>query len=837
MLTKIEAEFRKMHISDVSYKISLNLNKGETFSGSTEITFSLTNPCELWLDYKGQEIHSLAINSQPSQIIYKSFRVYLQNLVSGQNIIQISFISEYSHDGLGLHSIHDPEDDEIYLYSQFEPFAANRVFPCFDQPDIKSYFTLTISSPSDWNVISNTSAQDIRKESNTQNTHFFHTTHVISTYLVAICAGPYAFKSIDYRIPLSFYCRKSMAKYLDADLYGLWTKRGFEFYEKFFNYPYPFTKYDQVFVPEFNFVAMENVGCVVYDDKFLFKDGKTQSKLLRACSIFMHEMSHMWFGNLVTMKWWDDLWLNESFATIISPLCMIKSSNEYLPNEPVQVFLKDLFPETSLYYYIKSRHGLELDQIKSTHPIYNSISHTIEIFSYFDAITYEKGSCVLKQLIYIVGEEKFSQALGVYFRTFAYKNAEFHNFFSIISQFSPDYDLATWADLWIKQAGVNNIYPFATRDHNGKILSLEIKQKPTLNEFPTIRPHCFDLGFYDDDLQLKSLEKVFIKDQSTMVSCQEGKFYILIDAGHNDFCKISLDSESLSFFLKDLSRIKSELHRLQIYGAIWDSFVDLKITNKEYLAFARANLMTEKQIFNLRFLSKTCMRCLFKYTMTEEMISEESHMIFEILLERVGCFDENSKQTVQKLTVGIMDKVEDIEKIVKMMVEGQEFSQAIRWEILKKYSIVSNDAQVLVQAEKMTDKSLQGHLEYLYCESAYPSLRIKEASWKKLIKDGPSMPKFYRIAMMKGFNQIKQKYLLTQYGLRYFFQILKISNDSDFEFCMDFVNYMFPGYMNTAEAIEYIEAMLEDLPIERNDVRRMLVDKLENLKNKIKRSL
>ena len=351
--------------------------------------------------------------------------------------------------GEGLHRFVDPVDDAVYLYSQFETADAKRLFACFDQPDLKARYRLTVTAPADWKVVSNATAQVDAGGPGGAAVHRFAPTEILSTYLVALVAGPYAEwrdEHVDATgvIPLGLYCRASVAEHMDADRLFHETKQGFDFYHANFGIRYPFGKYDQLFVPEFNAGAMENAGAVTFLEDYVFRSRVTRSLYERRNETVLHEMAHMWFGDLVTMAWWDDLWLNESFATFASVLCQAQAT-EY--REAWTTFAN-----------VEKSWAYRQDQLPSTHPVAADIPDLQAVEVNFDGITYAKGASVLKQLVAYVGLDPFLAGLRAYFEAHKWGNATFDDLLGALEEASGR-DLSGWGAQWLKTTGLNLLRP------------------------------------------------------------------------------------------------------------------------------------------------------------------------------------------------------------------------------------------------------------------------------------------------------------------------------------------------------------------------------------------
>ncbi len=399
VLTRAEAEARAARVSDVAYELSLTLPAGELeYRGETTITFSvsaLDDP--LFIDYKGQRITRLVINGNDADVDLRDNRLWLPaDRLEGRNRVTISYENRYDDTGDGFHRFVDPEDGSVYAYSNFQPFASHRLFPCFDQPDLKATFALEVTAPSDWAVISASREIHTEPAGPGMTHHRFETTARFATYLLALVCGPWeVVRDESGPVPFGLYTRKSLMPRLAVDADELFeiTRQGFDFYSELFDQPYPFTKYDQLFMPEFNVGAMENVGAVTIHDGFVFRDPPTDTQRLDRAEVVLHELAHMWFGNLVTMRWWDDLWLNESFATYISFVALTQATRFTSSWRTFNASIK--LP------------AYRADQLPTTHPISADATDTDTALLNFDDITYGKGASTLKQLVAGIGEDGF----------------------------------------------------------------------------------------------------------------------------------------------------------------------------------------------------------------------------------------------------------------------------------------------------------------------------------------------------------------------------------------------------------------------------------------------
>ncbi len=492
LLTEFEAKERASRVSDVAYTLFFDLNADkETYSGRATTQFHYrpsTDAFQLTIDFETGTVKTLLVNGTKVETpTYNGFFVTLPTsyLKPGTNSVEIEFEKPFSKSGDGFYRFKDPEDGRVYTFTDFEPFNANKLFPCFDQPDLKATYTMEVLAPNDWTVI--TAVRENKTKSEQGRVRwFFPTTLPFSTYIFSLHAGPYhvwksTAKTQAGTIPLRLFARKTLAKYIDAQNWFKISTQGFQFFNAYFDTFYPFKKYDQVIVPDFNAGAMENVGAVTFSERFVFRGEPTRAQLLDRADVILHEMAHMWFGDLVTMKWWNDLWLNESFATFMAALASAEAT-EF--KEAWQVFYED----TKTWAYWE-------DGLVTTHPIEVPVLSTDQAFANFDGITYGKGASVLKQVHFLIGAERFKAGVRDYFKKFAYKNAERKDFVSSLEQASGSNVLANWTGEWLQTKSFN-VLEAEFKCDGGKITDFLVHQKLEDPEHSTLRAHKTRVGLY-----------------------------------------------------------------------------------------------------------------------------------------------------------------------------------------------------------------------------------------------------------------------------------------------------------------------------------------------------
>jgi aminopeptidase N len=573
-LTRDQAVERAALVTVHSYQIHLDVTDGSgapgkrTFRSITTVVFDALAGADTVIDIAADTIRSASLNGQDLDVsgYDESTGIPLRGLAD-RNVVVVDADCRYSNTGEGLHRFVDPVDDETYLYSQFETADAKRMFACFDQPDLKATFDLQVTAPEHWKVVSNGATVSVEHAEN-GSVHTFATTPRMSTYLVALIAGPYAVWNDAYsdehgEIPLGIYCRASLAPHMDSERLFTETKQGFGFYHKNFGLPYAFGKYDQLFVPEFNAGAMENAGAVTFLEDYVFRSKVTRASYERRAETVLHEMAHMWFGDLVTMTWWDDLWLNESFATFASVLCQAEST------EYAEAWTTFATVEKSWAY--------RQDQLPSTHPIAADIPdlHAVEVN--FDGITYAKGASVLKQLVAYVGLDHFLAGLRDYFQTHAFGNAGFSDLLSALEKASGR-DLSNWGKQWLKTTGLNTLRPDFDVDDDGEFTRFAVTQSGAAPGAGETRVHRVAVGIYDDDpdgsgkLVRVHREELDVDGSSTevpaLVGVSRGKL-VLVNDDDLTYCSLRLDPESLQTALDRIADIAEPLPRTLAWSAAW----------------------------------------------------------------------------------------------------------------------------------------------------------------------------------------------------------------------------------------------------------------------------
>src|SRR3954452_7540301 len=599
-LTREEAATRAALLDVTSYSIDLDLTTGDkTFESTTTLRFTCREPgAETFADLVGAIIHEITLNGErvDEASAYQDSRIRLTGLQE-ENELVVRADCAYSHSGEGLHRFVDPVDGRVYLYTQFEVPDARRVFTTFEQPDLKSVYTWTVVAPEEWKVVSNAPTPEPESLGDGRARWSFPESKRMSTYVTALIAGEYhehldSYQGRNGTMQLGHYCRQALVEHLDVEELLLLTKQGFEFFEEAFDFPYPFEKYDQLYVPEYNAGAMENAGAVTLRDEYLPRSRQDAAFYEFRCSVILHEMAHMWFGDLVTMKWWDDLWLNESFAEWACYHAAVEATE---------------FDESwTGFANARKNWALRQDQLPSTHPIAADNYDLQAVEVNFDGITYAKGASVLKQLVAWVGLDNFLLGLRSYFGKHAFGNSEFSDLLSALEE-SSGRELDSWAKEWLQTSGVNTLTPRFEVDDEGSYSSFSVLQSAVV-EHPTLRRHRIAIGLYDsvpneqgeERLVRRTTVEVDVEGESTPIAELVGARQpdlLLLNDGDLTYAKIRLDERSLATVVGGLSRLDDSLARALCWGAAWDMTRDAEMRATDFVHLVLGNIAVETDAF------------------------------------------------------------------------------------------------------------------------------------------------------------------------------------------------------------------------------------------------
>ncbi len=735
-LTRKDAIERSRQISEVSYELEVQLNaKSDFFSGKSLISFQIKDAgSPVRVDFSEGEIQALKINGveQPLEL-KRPYWIHLpsESLKVGANTVEVAYTHKYSRMGQGLHRFEDPETKDVFLYTQFEVNDAQRFMPCFDQPDLRATLELTVVAPKNWQVVSTTRESKVQSKNKNEKIWTFQKTAKIATYLFSLHAGPYkVWKDKFGDLELRLYARPSLARYIQPAEWFTITKQGFKFFNDFFAYPYPFGKYDQLIVPEFNAGAMENVGAVTFSERYVKRSQKTRDQRRGLAATILHEMAHMWFGNIVTMKWWNDLWLNESFASYLAAKSMFEAT------EFKEVWQEFFSREKGWAYWS--------DGLSTTHPIEADIPSVKAAFANFDGITYGKGASVLKQLQAYVGERGFKQGMQLYIRQHAFGNTELKDFVGALQKFT-EKDLTTWSERWLKQSGADRL----TTKWECKDEKLE---KITLIDTPTkgarFRPQTVSVGLYNvaknGRIERAELIEADLTSNTNEIkgswSCPDMVYPNALDQG---YAEVSLDSRTLALVKAKLSSLNDDLVRTMLWADLWHMVRETELPLKYYVSILKQHLPKENDAILLRMVARTLDRTLeywpkqAKAERSSFVAWLESHLINRIKSARAG---SDAQKFWADTFIDLAETSSGLEVLDKWLSNGQINSRFKidldrRWDIVRKFARHGHKSlNVELAKAKKLDRSDRGTREALSVEAIQPDLAIKR-KWVDVLKE------------------------------------------------------------------------------------------------------
>ncbi len=738
-LTRIEAAERAEHIRVESYKVDLDLTSGDkTFASNTTVKFASSQPgSSTFIDAITAKVHRVCLNGEElnPQQVSDGVRIELANLASSNELI-IEADALYMNTGEGLHRFVDPVDNEVYLYTQFEVPDARRMFAVFEQPDLKATFEFQITAPNHWKVVSNQPSPDQIELGDKKARWNFEPTPRISSYITALIAGPYVSRhssltSADGReIALGVFCRASLEPFLEADYMFEKTRQGFEFFEKTFNYPYPFAKYDQLFVPDFNAGAMENAGAVTFTETYVFRGAVAEALKERRVVTVLHELAHMWFGDLVTMRWWNDLWLNESFAEYTSHLAVAEAT------EWVDSWTTFAFSEKAWAY--------TQDQLPSTHPIVAEIRDLEDVQVNFDGITYAKGASVLKQLGATVGRAAFEDGVSVYFKKHAFENTVLNDLLVELEATSGR-DLTAWSKAWLETAGVNTLRADVT-SVDGTITAFAIDQSAHPH-YPTIRPHRMAIGFYNmvgEQLVRTHQLELDVDGVRTEVPELLGLVrpaLILLNDDDLTYAKVRLDADSWKFALANLGKLTDPLARAQVWGSAWDATRDGEASASDFIKLVLANVENEDQGTMLITLLRQLVTTAKIYTREDSRAEHWAHIAKTLLnlAETAKPGSDNQLLFVRFATFFANDEVSasKLESIFNgsEVLDGLALDQDMRWDLINGLVMAGLMGAEQIDAEAANDNTANGAKQAIMARTSIATVEGKKAGWDLVLND------------------------------------------------------------------------------------------------------
>ncbi len=813
-LTRDEAGTRAALLAVDSYAVDLDLTTGdETFRSTTTLRFTCREPGrDTFAELVDATVHAITLNGvdlDPATA-YADSRIALPDLAADNELVVVADCT-YSHTGEGLHRFVDPVDGRVYCYSQFEVPDARRVYTTFEQPDLKARFTFTVTAPDHWKVVSNAPTPEPKPTGDGSAVWHFPETKRMSTYITAVVAGEYhealdVYEGKHGTIPLGHYCRQSLVEHLDLDEVLLLTRQGFEFFEEAFDHPYPFEKYDQLYVPEYNMGAMENAGCVTLRDEYLPRSRQDRSFYEFRASVILHEMAHMWFGDLVTMKWWDDLWLNESFAEWACYHAAVQATE---------------FTESwTGFTNSRKQTGYRQDQLPSTHPIAadNVDLHAVEVN--FDMITYAKGAAVLKQLVAWVGLEPFLAGLHQYFRDHAYDNSTFADLLSALEA-SSGRELDGWAAEWLQTAGVNTLAPEFELDDEGRYATFAVRQSAH-PDWPTLRRHRIAIGLYDDVAgSLVRRDRIEVDVQGELTTLDElvglrQPDLLLLNDEDLAYAKIRLDERSLTTAVDELGRLDDSLARAVVWGAAWDMTRDAQMRATDFVHLVLRNIARETDPSGLSSLPRFAALAAHAYSAPahRERLLEEWEQGLRTLVEQAAPGSDHQLTFVRHYALAARSERAgaDLRELLdgSWTPEELQVDQDLRWTLLT--GLARNDRvdDAEIAAEQERDGTIVGQERAAAVRASRPAAGAKADAWATVMQK--QTPNETSRSIVLAFMRHGQAEVLAPYVEKYLEAAESIWDTLGTHKASVVLEHMFPRPLASPELIERVDAWLETTP-------------------------
>jgi len=808
ILTQIDAAERARLLHVDSYDVALDLTVGDkTFISRSRVLFSCNEPgADTFIEIAAENIRSATLNGRPVDLSsYSSKNGLALSGLAADNDLVVEAECRYSSSGQGLHRMTDRADGEAYLYSQFEVADAQQMFACFDQPDLKAQFGLTVTMPEHWRAISNMPLAG-ETIADGKKTIQFEQSPRMSTYITALCAGPYHEVTTEHDgFTFGLYCRQSMKQYLDPESVFEITRQGFDHFHDAFGVRYPLPKYDQIFAPEYNMGAMENFGCVtIAESSFLFRSQVTDFEREQLANVILHELAHMWFGDLVTMRWWDDLWLNESFAEWASHWANVEATK--------------YTGAWTTFLSLRKNWGYRQDQLPTTHPVYTEMPDVEAVATNFDGITYAKGASILKQLVAYVGIDSFKTGLAAYFQKHQWGNATFDDLLGALEAASGR-ELREFADTWLATAGVSTLRPEVTVDADGNYTSVAVRQEVP-SEYPTLRTHRIGVGLYNlvnGKLVRSERIELDVTGELTEIPQLVGRprpDVLLLNDDDLTYCKLRLDAQSMATVVEHIAGFEDSLARALCWAAAWDMLRDGELAARDFLRLAISGLPTEADI-NLVSAVQRQIGTALSYA--DPSIAPQLREDLAATAKQVMLAAEpgGDMQRAWARSFAGSARTEGDLALLNGWLEGNGIPEGLtvdtdlRWHLV--VCLVGQGAapESAIDAELERDNTADGERLSLIARAIVPTAEAKAAAWERITTE-EGLPNFARRSLMSGFAHPDQVDLLRPYVERYLESVDGMWNRLGTEQAIEFISMAFPRLVIEPATLAATDAWLAD---------------------------
>ena len=830
-LTRTEALTRSQHLQVDSYRLHLDLSRADSedtgFPVEAKITFTTTSP-QTFLDWVAEEVSSVLVDDVVVPVVFDGCRIQLTDLPTDRVVtVSVRGRSRFSRTGQGLHRFTDPGDGLTYLYSHLEPSDARRIYPCFDQPDLKASFVVTMTTPSAWTALSNQTETGTTEDGAT-TIHRFAPTAQMSTYLTCFAAGPYVGRRTSWTSPsgqvveCGVWCRAAMADHLDDEFLAI-TTAGLSHFDEHFSPAYPWGKYDSVIVPEYNLGAMENPGLVTFTERYIFRSRPTRNQRAARANTILHEMSHMWFGDLVTPAWWDDLWLKESFA-------------EYMGAD-ASVHATEYREAWSNFAGRRKNWAYSQDQLPTTHPIAADIPDVDAARQNFDGITYAKGAAVLKQLVHYVGREEFYAGARDYFTAHAFSSARFQDLLDALTPHTTA-DLSTWADAWLRTTGVDTLTPVLTNS-DGVVTSAVIEATSD----SLLRPHRLDLTVFEETTTglhpVRTLDLVLnparpITEVPELVGAPTPALVVLNDGDHS-YAKVRFDETSLAALDRGLSRIPDELTRAVVWTCLWNMTRDGELPVARYTELGLVHVLAESNPELISQVLGNIGYATSHYLPTERRAAAGAALADRLWQLLAGVEPGSDTQlALVRAVITVLAGVDApssatrLRAILDGQVPGLLVDPDVRWATLTALAARDAVAPEELDAALASDHTMSGAVHHLGASHARPSTETKQDLWDKVRVVG-AWSNDQLDALLAAWNAPGSEELIADWAPRFFEVLPQLWAEHPIEIANRLVRGLYPHTPETVSATD--EVLADQIP---GALRRVLLECQDQLRRDLR---
>ena len=811
-ISRLEASQRSVVVQAQNYDVELDLStRDDTFGSRTTVHFTALEGNSTWIDFIAPKVQRIELNGESLDTsIHDGFRIPLRDLKL-KNVLIVEAEAAYMNTGEGMHRFIDPVDDEVYLYTQFEIADARRVFACFDQPDIKATFTFSVTAPDHWKVTSNSPTPEPIVIKDGIAKWEFPATKKMSTYITAIVAGPYYEVRDEYQgkfgtYPLGLFCRSSLSEYLDPEDLFTVTKQGFKYFEDAFDYGYPFEKYDQLFVPEFNAGAMENAGCVTHHESNVFRSKVTRASYEQRANTVLHEMAHMWFGDLVTMKWWDDLWLNESFAEWAAHHASVEATQ---------------YKEAWVNFVNQRKAwGYRQDQLPTTHPIVADMFDLDAVEVNFDGITYAKGASALRQLVAWVGEDAFFTGIRAYFKKHAWGNTELTDLLVELEAASGR-SLQDWTQRWLQTAGVNTLRP-EIEIEDGKYKSVVVIQEPPVapeGVDQLLRPHHIGIGLYNrsgSSIKRDTRIEIDVDGARTEVPKLVGMpvaDLLLLNDGDYTFVKIRLDESSAKTSATGLRDIEDSVSRALIWGAAWDMTRDAEMSTTDYLNMVLSADLGSLEIGVAQQLLLQARSAIEQFGNPAKRATNRDALAASLIEALAKSQPGSDHQLAFVKNIAGVSRTKDHVSLLAGWLDGSatpaglEVDTDLRWQLVARLVALGELPATAIDQERERDNTAGGQRQAASARAGIPTAEAKLVAWKAVIEND-DLANALLEATVGGFSQPDQRELLEPFVEKYFEVIGEVWETRTNEIAQTLTLGLFPSLLGSPEILAKADSFI-----------------------------